>query len=90
MSTFLHQVEDNRFEAQIDGQVVGTLAYSLSGNKMVIEHTETIRDLRGQGIAHQLTRFAFDNARIRGMVVDPKCPLAKHFVDLHPEYTDVL
>ncbi len=90
MSTFVHQIEGNRFEARIDDQVVGTLDYTLTGNRMVIESTETIHDFRGRGIARRLTRFAFDDARTRGLVVDPKCPFAKRFVDLHPEYTDVL
>ncbi|QGF24896.1 GNAT family N-acetyltransferase [Raineyella fluvialis] len=90
MSTFVHQVEGNRFEALINDQIVGTLQYTVSGKKMVIEHTETVRDFRGQGIARRLTRLAFDDARTRGMVVDPKCTFAKRFVDLHPEYTDVL
>lgn len=90
MSTFIHQAEANRYEALIDGQVVGTLDYSLTGKKMVIERTETVHDFRGQGVARTLTRFAFDDARTRGLIVDPKCTYAKYFVDQHPEYTDVL
>ncbi len=90
MSPFVHQAEDNRYEAVADEQVVGTLDYSLAGKTMIIRHTETVQDHRGQGIARRLTRFALDDARRRGFVVRPECPYAQKFVEQHPEYSDVL
>ncbi len=90
MPKIVHQTDAARYEAILDGTVVGVLRYSLTGKKMIIEHTETTMDLRGRGIARRLTRFAFDDARMRGLVVDPKCSFAKRFVDQHPEYSDVL
>lgn len=90
MPTFTLQSANNRYQAVLDERVVGTLKYSMVGKKMVIERTETADDVRGQGIARRLTRFAFDDARTKGLIVDPKCSYAKRFVDQHPEYSDVL
>lgn len=90
MPNFVHQTEAHRYNAIINGNVVASLQYSMAGKKLVIEHTDTVNDLRGQGIARRLTRHVFDDARTRGLVVDPKCSYAKRFVDQHPEYGDVL
>lgn len=90
MPTFTLQSATNHYQAVLDDRVVGTLRYSIAGKKLVIEHTETADDVRGQGIARRLTRFAFDDARAKGLIVDPKCSYAKRFVDQHPEYSDVL
>ncbi|SDB91620.1 hypothetical protein GA0111570_10891 [Raineyella antarctica] len=90
MPTFTHQPDQNRYQAILGDDVVGTLDYSLAGKKLVIESTHTHNDFRGQGIARRLTRHVFDEARTRGLVVDPKCSYAKLFIDQHPEYSDVL
>lgn len=90
MPRFVHHHEQRRYQAVLDDRVVGTVRYSLRGKHLTIEHTETDAGQRSQGIARRLTRHVLDDARTRGLVVDPQCPYAKRFVDQHPEYSDVL
>lgn len=90
MPTIRHEVDERRYLALLGEEVVGTLNYSMSGKRLTIEHTEIVDGMRRQGIARRLTRYVFDQARTRGLVVTPGCGYARTFIDQHPEYTDVL
>lgn len=43
-------------------------------------------EYEGSGFGTHLARAALDDARERGLEVDPLCPFVAHFMRLHPEY----
>ena len=55
----------NRFEITIAGHLA-KVDYRMSGNRMIITHTEVPEALRGKGIAEQLVAFAVKYARKDG------------------------
>jgi predicted GNAT family acetyltransferase len=43
-------------------------------------------EYEGRGFGTHLAQAALDDARERGLEVDPLCPFVAHFMRLHPEY----
>jgi predicted GNAT family acetyltransferase len=86
-------VRDNpgaeRYEAEVDGGLA-VAAYRLGGDTIVFTHTEVPEELEGQGIAGQVVRFALDDARARGLRVEPRCPYVAEYIRRHPEYQDLV
>ncbi|HEY6738780.1 MAG TPA: GNAT family N-acetyltransferase [Actinopolymorphaceae bacterium] len=78
-----------RFEAVLDGKVVGFLEYSRDGASTVLPHTEVDPAYENRGIASRLARAALDDARARGSKVVPVCPFVSAYLDAHPEYADL-
>ena len=88
--TVRNNPEASRYEALLDGEVVGLADYRLSGQTMEITHTETDAGHQGQGIAGQVVRTALDDAREKGLSVIPTCPYAEKWISEHPDYQDLL
>ena len=57
---------------------------------MTIDHTETPRSHRSQGIAGALVSRAVQDFRAAGKKVIPACPFAYRKFREHPEWSDVL
>lgn len=86
-----HQPDEQRFISIIDGHKC-LLTYRITSDPKVwdFNHTYTAPELRGQGIAGKITRYAMEYARVNGIKVIPGCPYVKEFVKNHPEYGDVV
>jgi predicted GNAT family acetyltransferase len=82
--------EESHYAIRVDGKQVGLSAYRLRGSTITFTHTETDPALRGQGIAGELVRGALDDVRRRGLVVVPRCPFVREWIDDHPEYADLV
>ncbi|WP_374928123.1 GNAT family N-acetyltransferase [Kytococcus sedentarius] len=82
--------EASRYEAVLDGEVVGLADYRLDGTTMEITHTETDAGHQGQGIAGEVVRTALDAAREAGLKVIPTCPYVENWIAEHPEYQELL
>lgn len=66
------------------------LDYTVNGKEMDIFHTFTDPELRGQGLAEQLTQAAFEFAKKSGFKVIPTCPYVKDtFLAKHPEWNSI-
>ena len=65
------------------------LDYTISGKEMDIFHTFTDEELRGQGLAEQLTQAAFEHAKKNGLKVIPTCDYVKSFLKKHPEWNSL-
>lgn len=76
---------EGRFEAGSDGPVA-VLEYQLSGDDLVLTHTEVAPELEGQGLAGKLARAALEHARERGLKVVPMCSFVATYIRRHPEY----
>ena len=81
---------EGRYEARVDGDPAGTLAYVLKQGRIALVHTEVLEVFRGRGIAGQLAQFALDDARRRGLRVIAVCPYVRGFVERHPETLDIV
>ena len=80
-----HDREAQRFEAVVDG-LRSELDYRLTVGVMNIMHTGVPHPLRGQGIAAELVRAAFEFARAEGWKVRPVCPYVDVWLRRHPEW----
>jgi predicted GNAT family acetyltransferase len=81
---------EGRYEALLDGEVVGTAEYELSDDLMILIHTDVEPTHQDQGIGGALARFVVNDARRRGLRVRPVCPFLRSWIDRHPDYADVI
>jgi uncharacterized protein len=84
-----HEPGQHRFVAAVDG-VEAVLDYRLEDHCMVITHTGVPAAIGGRGIAAELTRAAFEQARSEGWQVRPACSYAAGWAERHPEYSELL
>jgi hypothetical protein len=87
------KVRDNRAESRYEAELAGDLGmieYRLHGATIVFTHTEVPEALEGHGIASAMARFALDDARARGLRVQPLCPFIAGYIKRHPEYADLV
>lgn len=73
-----------RFELVEDGKMA-ELAYRFDGDRMDLIHTEVPVELEGQGIGGKLVQAAVDHAAARGIVLVPRCPFARGWLERHPD-----
>jgi len=78
-----------RYALAVDGSEA-ELTYRLREGVMVIEHSFTPPDLRGQGLAGRLTARAARDARMEGLKISPVCAFAAAWFKEHPEERDLL
>ena len=83
------KVTTGRFEIERDGEVA-YLEYSLSGNILVLSHTEVPERLRHTGLAASLAETALHWAREHNLKVDIVCGTVRQYVAKHPEYSDLM
>ena len=81
---------ESRYEAQIDGVLVGVSQYELTADTITFLHTVVRQEYEGQGVGGAIARFALDDARARGLQVRPLCPYIRGWLDRHPEYGDLI
>ena len=74
-----------RYETHLEG-LTAHVDYELDGDVMAITHTIVPKELGGRGIAAELNRHALDDARSRGLKVDPLCSYTHTWITRHPEY----
>jgi uncharacterized protein len=82
---------EGRYEAQLDGEVVGVAEYELTGDDlMILIHTEVLPGQQDQGVGGALARATLADARRRGLKVRAVCPFMRSWLERHPEYADLL
>ena len=89
-SEVLHEPDHTRYLLRVDDEVVGVADYRDRGDALVFHHTEVDRARRGHGLGGVLVRGALDDVRARGRTIVPTCWFVAEFVDLHPDYADLL
>lgn len=82
--------DESRYVATADTVEVGEINYRTRDDIVTITHTGTDPAHRGHGIAAELTTFALDDIRARGLTVRPLCPYTVAFIDNHPDYADLV
>ena len=82
--------EKSRYEILRDGELVGVAEYADRGDVLVFHHTAIAAPLRGDGLGAQLVRGALDDVRARGRQIIPSCWYVAEFIELHPDYGNLL
>ena len=82
--TVEHNAPQRRFQALVEGHLC-VADYSLSPGVMHLIHTGVDASLAGRGIAAALIAAVFENARNRGLKIDPVCSYVRHYIQRHPE-----
>jgi hypothetical protein len=78
------------YEALIDGQVVGNLAYETTGGRVSLTHSYVDEDQRHRGVASALARHALEDLSQSRTKVGIYCGFVADYVDDHPEWQDVV
>jgi len=78
------------YEALIDGQVVGDLAYETTGGRVSLTHSYVDPDRRHQGIASALARFALEDLSRNQSKIGIYCGFVADFLAGHPEFNDAV
>jgi uncharacterized protein len=80
----------SHYEAYLDGERVGELAYRRRGNVVTAIHTVVEPSAEGNGVGSTLARALLDDARAAGQQVAPMCPFVKGWIERHPDYADLV
>lgn len=87
--TVVHNKEENRFEAEINGNLASA-DYYMRGDRIIFTHTGVPRAIGGQGVASKLIKTALDYARENNLKVVPLCSFVSVYLRRHPEYQDLV
>ena len=82
--------EKGRFEVRLGDRVVGLASYHVDGGTMTLPHTEIDPSVGGQGLGTVLVAAVLDAARDRDLHVLPYCSFVRHYIQQHPETTDLV
>ncbi|MET8413556.1 GNAT family N-acetyltransferase [Streptomyces sp. NPDC005195] len=78
------------YEAVIDDQVVGTLAYETAGGRATLTHSYVDPNQRHRGIASALARYALEDLAQSPAKVGVYCSFVADYVQDHPEWHDTV
>ncbi len=88
---FRHNVDEQAFEAWLDGELVGEATYQLRDGVAAFDHTFVEPEHRHLGIAGRMVQYAFDEVRAAGQWrIRTVCPYVTAWARRHPEYHDLL
>jgi len=78
------------FNISEDGEKVGDMMISVSGNDLTVYHTEVLPKAEGKGLAKKLLASMVDYARKNNLKVIALCPYVHAQFLRHPdEYNDI-
>jgi predicted GNAT family acetyltransferase len=82
---------DRRYEARLDGTPAGLIDYIPQDGWVIFDHTEVFPEFEGKGVGTRLAKAALDDARARGLFVNPQCPFVTSYIKRHREqYRDLV
>jgi uncharacterized protein len=82
--------EARRYEAIVDGEIMGIAQYLPVEGRLIFTHTEVDTAVEGQGIGSRLAQGIFEDLRRRGLKATLRCPFLSAQVRRKPEYADVV
>lgn len=65
------------------------MTYALAGKVMIIDHTYVPQSLEGRGVARALLDAALDEARSKGLKIQPVCSYVVAQFQRHPEWSEL-
>lgn len=90
--SFGNNVAESRYEALLNGEVLGVIEYSVADSEISLLHTGTEPQARGKGIASQLVEWTLNDIRSEGAYkVRPYCGFIRAYLRDNPgEYDGIL
>lgn len=85
-----HNLEEERFEALSNNEIVGVINYYKEENVLVVTHTGVESKHEGQGIAGALTKYLLTYIVKNNLKITPLCSYTKTYIDRHPEYQNLI
>ena len=85
-----HNLNENRFEALANQEIIGIVNYYEEGNVIIVTHTGVKTNYEGQGIAATLTKAILMYTIKNNFKINPLCSYTKNYIDRHPEYNNLL
>lgn len=86
-----NNAEERRYEARVDGELVGINEYSLSDGLISFTHAQVDPSRRHHGIGSILVRRSLDDVRESSdLTVRPLCSFVRAYIRDNPEYQDLL
>jgi uncharacterized protein len=86
----LDNPDEGRYEAWLDGEPAGLIAYVPHDGWLMVDHTEVFEAFEGKGVGSRLAKAALDDVRARGLYMNPQCPFVTGYIKRHPEYRDLI
>jgi predicted GNAT family acetyltransferase len=86
----LERANRRRYEVYADDIPAGVLSYRLTGDRLVLLHTEIETSYEGNGLESVLVRYVLDEARANQRTVVAYCPYVRGWLDNHTEYSDLV
>lgn len=81
--------EELRFETPIDSGFA-FISYRWEHGKLALMHTEVPEESEGEGVAKELVKFAFEQAKQQQRKVIVFCPYISAYLNHHPEYKELV
>lgn len=83
-----HNVEGNRYELRLDGEMAGTAEYlEQSGGGVALTQTVMADPYQHRGFSSMLVRYAVEDIMASGRQIEPYCSYAAAWLGKHPEYS---
>ena len=82
--------DGSRYELHMGDDLVGVADYVALEDRVVFPHTEIAPARRGLGLGERLVRYALEDVRSSGKRVEARCWFVAEFIDLNPEFADLL
>jgi uncharacterized protein len=82
--------EARSYDAYVDDQLVGMLAYETAPGRLVLTHTAVLPEYQGHGYGTALVRWVLEDAKASGLTITPICPIVVAFIHKHTEYESLL
>ena len=89
-TTVTDNPELSRYEIRDDGQLAGFTEYHVHAGIAAFIHTEIAESFGGRGLATELIRSALEDARTRGLQVEPFCRFVRAFIAKNSEFRDLV
>lgn len=86
----LDSPDERRYEAHLDGRLVGWVEYRDRDGRRILIHTEVDPSMEGRGIGSKLAAGALDDVRARGVRAHVLCPFITSYLERHHEYDDIV
>lgn len=85
-----HNADERRYELRVEGELASIAEYTPRERTLVFDHTVTLGDFRGRGLAGKLVETALDDVRKRELKVVPSCWFVAEYITDHPDYRDLV
>ncbi len=85
-----HNPEKRRFFVEVEGKEAELTYQDMGDDVLNYSSTFTPPELRGKGLAGQVTKAALEYAKDNNKKVTPGCPYVATYIERHPEYKSLI